>query len=280
MLGSKAAGDYRLQLRGLQFNVRIAGRGAPMLWGHGLMGSLESEQRLGWFGWQQPPPGVQLVRYDARGHGASQASYTAQSYTWPNLAGDMLALADALGAERFIAGGASMGCVTALSAALKAPHRVRALVLVFVPNLWEARPAQSRSYKISAAKGRLLGGKGLAWLMSRTMPERLPAWLLEAQPEAIPILRFGIGRLRARTLWHLLRGAAQSNLPPRGALGALSDIPTTILTWTGDPAHPVAMAEQVHRLLPQSELFIARSHADFLTFAPRIASFIGRLPGA
>jgi pimeloyl-ACP methyl ester carboxylesterase len=278
--GTNAAGDYRLQLRGLDFNVRIVGSGAPLLWGHGLMGSVDSEQQLGWFGWQQPPPGVQLVRYDARGHGASQASHTAQSYTWPNLAEDMLALADALGAQRFIAGGASMGCVTALSAALKAPQRVRALVLVFVPNLWEARPAQARSYKISAANGRLLGGMGLAWLMSRTMPERLPSWLLAEQPSAIPILRFGIGRLRARTLWHLLRGAARSNLPPRQALAALADIPTIILTWTGDPAHPIAMAEEVHRLMPRSQLFIARSHADLLTFAPRIAAFVGQLPQA
>jgi pimeloyl-ACP methyl ester carboxylesterase len=278
VLGTNAAGDYRLQLRGLEFNVRIVGHGAPMLWGHGLMGSLESEQRLGWFGWQQPPPGVQLVRYDARGHGASQASYSAESYTWPNLAEDMLALADAMEAERFIAGGASMGCVTALSAALKAPHRVRALVLVFVPNLWEARPAQARSYKISAAKGRLLGGKALAWFMSRTMPERLPPWLLAAQPAAIPILRYGIGRLRARTLWHLLRGAAQSNLPPREQLATVAHIPTTILTWTADPAHPVAMAEELHRLLPRSELFIARSHADFLTFPARIAAFAAGLP--
>lgn len=278
MLGAKGAGDYRLRLRGLEFNIRVSGSGAPMLWGHGLMGSVESEQRLGWFGWESPPAGIQLIRYDARGHGASHASHTAESYRWPSLADDMLALADAFGAKRFIAGGASMGCVTALSAALKAPERVRGLVLVFVPNLWEARPAQARSYRISAAKGRILGGKALAWLMSRNMPERLPPWLPLAQPSAIPILRFGIGRLKARTLWHLLRGAAHSNLPAREALSTIAVIPAAILTWTGDPAHPLAMAEEVHRLLPRSELFIARNHEDFLTFPARIAAFTSRLP--
>lgn len=276
MLGTNAAGDYRLRLRELQFNVRIVGSGVPMIWGHGLMGSVDSEQRLGWFGWEQPPSGVQLVRYDARGHGASEASQTPASYTWPNLAKDMLALADALGASTFIAGGASMGCVTALSAALAAPQRVRGLVLVFVPNLWEARADQARSYRISALEGRLLGGKGLAWWMGRAMPERLPPWLLAAQPEVIPILRRGIGRLKARTLWHLLRGAALSNLPPRAALGALAATPATILTWSGDPAHPVPMAEEVHRLLPQSELFVARSYVDFQSFPRRIAAFTQR----
>jgi 3-oxoadipate enol-lactonase len=276
VLGTNAAGDYRLRLRDLHFNVRIAGKGVPMIWGHGLMGSVDSEQRLGWFGWEQPPSGVQLVRYDARGHGASEASYTADSYTWPNLAGDMLALADALGASTFIAGGASMGCATALTAALAAPQRVRGLVLVLVPNLWEARAAQARSYRIAALAGRLLGGKGLAWSMGRTMPERLPPWLFAAQPEAIAILKSGIGRLRARTLWHLLRGAALSNLPPREELATLAAIPTTILTWTGDAAHPLPMAEEAHRLLPRSELFVARSFADFHTFPERIAAFTQR----
>jgi len=276
VLGLNAAGDYRLRLRDLQFNVRILGAGMPMIWGHGLMGSVDSEQQLGWFGWEQPPVGVQLVRYDARGHGASEASYTPESYTWPNLAGDMLALADALDARAFIAGGASMGCVTALTAALAAPQRVRGLVLVFVPNLWEARAAQARSYRISALEGRLLGGKGLARWMGRAMPERLPSWLLAAQPAVIPIFQSGIGRLKARTLWYLLRGAALSNLPAREALAALATIPATILTWSGDPAHPVPMAEEVHRLLPQSELFVATSYAEFQTFPERIAAFTQR----
>lgn len=273
MLGVKAAGDYRLRLRGLEFHVRIAGSGAPLIWGHGLMGAVDSEQRLGWFGWEQVPPGIQLVRYDARGHGASEASHTAESYAWTNLAGDMLALADAMAADTFIAGGASMGCATALTAALAAPQRVRALVLVFVPNVWEARAAQARSYRISALEGRVLGGAGLARWMARTMPERLPPWLLAAQPEVIAILKSGIGRLKARTLWHLLRGAALSNLPPREAFATLAAIPATILTWTGDPAHPLAMAEEVHRLLPRSELFVARNHADFQSFPQRIATF-------
>ena len=180
-------------MRDIEFNTRIGGSGMPMIWGHGLMGSMDSEQRLGWFGWEQSHPGVQLLRYDARGHGASEASYTAESYTWPNLADDMLALADALGAQHFIAGGASMGCVSALMAALAAPQRVRGLVLVFVPNLWEARAAQARSYRLSALQGRLLGGKGLAWWLGRAMPERLPPWLLAAQPEVIPIFKSGIG---------------------------------------------------------------------------------------
>jgi 3-oxoadipate enol-lactonase len=277
VLGSNALGDYCLRLRDLDFHVRISGEGSPMIWGHGLMGSVDSEQRLGWFGWEQPPPGLQLVRYDARGHGASEASHSAESYTWTTLAGDMLALADAIGAENFIAGGASMGCVTALTAALSAPQRVRALVLVFVPNLWEARVTQAQSYRISALQGRLLGGAALAWWMARAMPERLPSWLLAAQPAVIPIFKSGIGRLKARTLWHLLRGAALSNLPPREAFATLAETPASILTWTGDPAHPLPMAEEVHRLLPRSALFVARNHAEFLSFPQRIAAFTSGL---
>ena len=48
-------------------------------------------------------------------------------------------------------------------------------------------------------------------------------------------------------------------------------MPTTILAWTGDPAHPLSTAESLAALLPQSTLTIAHTPADVETW-PQILS--------
>ncbi len=45
------------------------------------------------------------------------------------------------GAQKFVAGGSSMGCATSIYAALLAPERMKALVLVIPPTAWETRAA-------------------------------------------------------------------------------------------------------------------------------------------
>ena len=90
---------------------------------------------------EQPPPGgrgrifdwsgltdrFRVIRYDARGHGESDATANPDDYAYPLLGADALALATALGVDRFVAGGASMGSATALHAAVQAPERIVAL---------------------------------------------------------------------------------------------------------------------------------------------------------
>src|SRR5690348_10748181 len=118
-----------MHVNGLELNVRIAGEGYTFIWGHGLMASMAMEDAMPVFEWDHLAEGERMIRYDARGHGRSEASENLDDYSWPNLARDMLALADALRIERFLAGGQSMGSATALYAALVAvaPERVKAL---------------------------------------------------------------------------------------------------------------------------------------------------------
>jgi len=88
-----------------------------------------------------------VVRYDARGHGLSYASVDAIDYSWPSLAKDMLGIADELELDTVALGGISMGCATALFAALAAPHRVSRLILTTPPTAWETRPPQAALYE-------------------------------------------------------------------------------------------------------------------------------------
>lgn len=260
-----------------EFNVQIMGEGKPFLWAHGLNASIEAEDILDWFEWEKFPPTVKLVRYDARGHGKSQFSPDVADYHWRRLGEDMLKIGAAVSAEPFIAGGDSMGCATAIYAALLAPERVRGLVLALPPAFWERRAAQGKSQRRAAAIVRLLGRFGdglLKRMLSSSAGSALPGWLVQAEPEMAQRMAAMTRLLNPRTMAITMQGAAETDLPPREELRALANIPALILAWVDDPTHPVESAEELHRLLPASELFIIRSYDDYKKMPGCIRDFV------
>jgi 3-oxoadipate enol-lactonase len=68
-----------------------------------------------------------ILRYDMRGHGKS--SVPPPPYSVPELAADLLSLADFLGLDRFHFCGLSIGGMIGMSLALQSPARLRKLVL-------------------------------------------------------------------------------------------------------------------------------------------------------
>jgi 3-oxoadipate enol-lactonase / 4-carboxymuconolactone decarboxylase len=90
-------------------------------------------------------PHFQILRYDTRGHGASEA--TAGEYSIETLGKDILALADSLQISQFAFCGLSLGGAIGQWVAAHAPERVTHLVLAntspqFVPRTnWETRIA-------------------------------------------------------------------------------------------------------------------------------------------
>jgi len=101
--------------------------GRPLLVVHGFSGAKEDFadhlDRLGAAGWH-------VVAPDLRGHGNSDHPEGEDAYRFGLFADDLLALADALGWDRFALLGHSMGGMVAQFVALQAPTRVRALVLM------------------------------------------------------------------------------------------------------------------------------------------------------
>lgn len=85
----------------------------------------------------------QVLRYDARGHGAS--AVPAGDYTLDQLGQDALALVDKLGIQQFAFCGLSMGGAVGQWLAVNAPRRLSALVLANTspkfgtPELWDSR---------------------------------------------------------------------------------------------------------------------------------------------
>jgi pimeloyl-ACP methyl ester carboxylesterase len=206
------------------------------------------------------------VRYDTRGHGASSGDPVTEHYVWPFLAGDLLAVADAVSPDRPIdALGESTGCGTLLWAVLTAPQRFRRLVFVIPPTRGSARAEQAELYTGAADMIEVLGIESWRHLVAAAVPA--------------PILQEGGWRRTTRIavkddlLPAVLRGAAASTFPDDDALRTIEQ-PALILAWDTDPSHPVETAEHLAQHLPHSTLEVATTPDAIRAWGGRAAAFL------
>ena len=261
--------------RGIVLHHQRTGSGPDVIWGHGLTSSMAGDDELGVVDHRRLASVVSLLRYDARGHGLSGRSPALVDYSWDALALDQLALADALGIERYAAGGASMGAATALHAAVAAPDRVWALILMILPTAWETRAAQVDLYH---RKAELIEARGVEPLIAadRLTPPPDPFagndWWYERSARALrstdPV----------RTA-QVLRGAGTADLPPRAAVADI-DVPTLILAWTGDDGHPLSTAQELDQLIARTTLHVASSRDQLDAWTGHIIDFLGAVSPA
>ena len=74
----------------------------------------------------------------------------------------------------------------------------------------------------------------------------------------------------------VLRGAALSDLPTPDEIARI-DVPTTVLAWVEDPAHPLSTAEALVDLMPHATLQVARTPDDVRRW-PGVARRRHRIP--
>ena len=197
---------------GTTLAYEVRGTGPAVVWGHGLTGSIAAERAFELVRWDDVAErGHTVVRYDARGHGRSGFTAEPSAYSWQALARDQLALADHLGIDRYVAAGASMGCGTALHAAVLAPERVTALVLVIPPTAWESRAARVEIWGQMAAVAEERGTAALAEAMM-ALP---PADPLAGDAEHDAARRANLEAIEPYRLAGVLRGAGTADLPAR-----------------------------------------------------------------
>jgi pimeloyl-ACP methyl ester carboxylesterase len=112
-----------------RLHVEAAGDGPVVLLMHGLGGSARN------WGPQVRAlrAGHRVVRFDARGHGRSEAPAAPEAYAPEAFVADVGRVLDQVGATRATVGGLSMGAGIALRFALAHPERVTALVLAAFP---------------------------------------------------------------------------------------------------------------------------------------------------
>src|SRR4051794_18207770 len=220
-----------INARGIDLAYEVTGEGPPLLWGHGLTSSMASEDAFGLLDFGRVAECCRVIRYDARGHGESESTPDPAGYSWKELAHDQFAFADALGIDSYIAAGASMGCATALWAAVLDPERIESMVLAIPPTAWETRAEQQQAYEIGAKlveDGRLdQSGEASA---ATPPPDPLLA-VAELYRDGYAAAMRAADPVR---LARVFRGAATADLPPPDDIATLQ-MPALILAWTGDP---------------------------------------------
>jgi pimeloyl-ACP methyl ester carboxylesterase len=264
-----------LHVRGTRIAASVRGTGPrTFVWHHGFLSDCASEDELGLSTWTNLPADARLVRYDARGHGDSDRASAPSEMRWAGLGRDLLAVADALAVDRFAAGGASMGCATALHAAVVAPDRITALVLMVPPTAWETRAAQADAYRAAASLFRARPGDAMG-LLAAGFEEVSPLGSVIGSdyPEATEIMKRTMGRLDASRLPAAFEGAADSDLPSVDDVARIR-CPTLVLGWSGDDGHPLATAHRLAEVMPATELHVASSLADVRHWPALVAQFL------
>jgi 3-oxoadipate enol-lactonase len=235
------------EAKGIRMNYELSGeKGAPVVvLSHSLSSSL-----LMW----NPQMDVlkthfQVLRYDTRGHGASDAP--SGPYTLELLAEDVIGLLDALNVNKVHFVGLSMGGMIGQCLALNYSHRLRSLALcdttAIVPAeaqpLWQERLDKARK-------------KGMEALSAETMERWFTPAYLRQNPPMVVLIR---EQLLATPLSGYM-GCADA-IRKLNYLDRLPEIkmPTLIMVGEDDPGTPVSASEAIHKRISHSKLVILPS---------------------
>jgi pimeloyl-ACP methyl ester carboxylesterase len=240
-----AAGSIRMvESAGLRLAVGEFGSGPPILYAHGLTGSREQTAR------QLAPLAAthRVIVYDQRGHGDSTPVTDAAAYDVGRMAGDAEAILDALGIERAIVGGNSMGAATALRFALEHPARVQALILTAVAFADLPNPAADQLRQIGRDVARL----GIDGYLASVTRAEWPAAGMSG--EAIAFRAAMWRKHDAASIAAACETVA--GWVPVADLGALRALrsPAQVIAWEGDAVHPLEFGRRIVRALPAGRL--------------------------
>jgi pimeloyl-ACP methyl ester carboxylesterase len=115
-----------LDREGVRIAYDVTGSGPTLLFTHGFGASKQMFAASA----RSLSRDRRVVTWDLRGHGDSDYPPNSAAYSVPIVVDDMIAILDALGAERAVLAGHSLGGFVSLELATAQPERVAALVLI------------------------------------------------------------------------------------------------------------------------------------------------------
>ena len=265
-------------INGYPLRFRIEGDGPLVVFGHGLMGSIEQiDENAGPL--NRLLERVRVLVYDARGHGQSGGPDADAGYTWETLGCDMSALIEFAGEDSAIIGGASMGAATALWVALERPAQTRALALMMPPPLGPASlrgDDERRAIQTLDLIGAAVQNFGVEKTVE--LAQNFPGFA--ATPEEAQQRAQWLREQNPLTLRHAIRGlVAAPGHDPEAYRGI--HVPALVLAHEGDGLHPVRSAQLLKETIPDCRLLVAPSpdywllhpdelRAEFESFLDRV----------
>ena len=230
----------KIAANGIDINYRIDGPdGAPWLT---FSNSLATNLSM-WDAQTELLAGdYRILRYDQRGHGQTEAS--APPYSFDMLASDMIALWDALGVERSIFVGLSMGGTTALG--LATGHGDRLDGLVACDCRCDSPPGFREAWDDRIT---VVEQGGMAALADPTVERWFTEGFQAAQPDTIEWIR---GMIRTTALDGFIGGArALQDIAYRDRLGAIAT-PTLFISGAQDGAATPDYMKPMQEAVPGS----------------------------
>jgi 3-oxoadipate enol-lactonase len=240
-----------IKANGIQINYEFSGKkNAPVVMlSHSLGSSLVM--------WDPQmdalKPHFQVLRYDIRGHGRSEAPV--EPYTLELLGDDAIGLMDALGIDRVHWIGLSMGGMIGQSIALNHRNRLKSLALCDTAAVIAAEAQLIWQERIDTARK-----KGMESQVQATM-ER---WFT---PPFLSLDSLRLALIRNQFLATPVQGyiGCSEAIRKLNYLDRLVEIriPTLIMVGEDDPATPVAASEAMHKRIPKSKLVVIPSVRHF-----------------
>ncbi|OIJ66353.1 3-oxoadipate enol-lactonase [Streptomyces mangrovisoli] len=217
--------------------------------------------------WDQVAPelsvGHRVVRWDLPGHGGSPAALISPGASVSDLADQVIALADALGVDRFAYAGVSLGGAVGLDLAVRHPERVSSLaVICSSAHFGGAEPWRERAERVRRdGLEWLLPSANARWFAGDFTVERLIRDHAEADPAAYAAccdalaafdLRERLGEIGAPTL--LIAGRQDPATPPAHLREIADAVPGAALVEIPGASH-LAPAQ-----CPEAVLTALRAH--------------------
>lgn len=253
-----------------QLNYEVYGSGDKVLvWLHGILLDTNLSRSLAR---RLAATGYRVVLLDMLGHGQSEKPRDPSAHRMDLYADHVLGLLDELGVDQVVLGGVSLGTNVSLLTAVRAPERVRGLILE-MPVLESAAPAAALTFvplmlQVRYARVALrLVSRAVSWLpQSGIGPLDSVLGAVRSDPDEVAAILHGV-----------LLGPIAPTVEQRQGIAA----PTLVLGHGIDLIHSFADAKRLASQLPNARLIRTRTFAELWVRPGRltgeIARFLGRV---
>jgi pimeloyl-ACP methyl ester carboxylesterase len=240
----------------VELDYEIRGEGPPLVWLHGLSGSLEESRPL----CERLAKDFTVLWYSSRGHGRSSPVHEKDRYRYDHIVDDLERMMDKVGFQHPVVAGGSHGANTALRHAVRYPGRAGALLLV--------APGANALRRPSRLKWGLVRGQ-MALAARRGEPHVVKA-ITGHDPRTNDLDEAALQAVAAARTHDLASLLAAMRLIPdqqvvRPAALRSVEVPALVAAWPKDPVlHPIAVARRIAELLPRGS-FVEMARPSALT---------------
>lgn len=240
----------RVEANGVELFYEEAGEGIPLV--------LQGHHHLPWMACQVPyfSQFYRVITFDRRGTGRS-ASPPGQ-WTVADCAADLRGLLDALGVERAIVGGASLGGVIACQFGLDYPARALALIIGHTVPYFDADAQTWIDEQIEivrSGKPAIVNQpKSFPWQESGP-PTQRPGFADSDLGRYLATLRGGVGKTPEDAIT-MLRAIRAWDTRPRAAEIARLPMPALLLVGGNESQQTITLSYEWHKGIPGSEFQI------------------------